>query len=131
MATVIISSPYYTRPERRAIDQRQITLEHICLQLAAMGHRCELNTDRSYLSIAESLLKNYNEHRRLLSDYRCPADQRIQDFLNGYLARNGVDASISLPGETFTLNAPGVARELSLPFQGNKYKSSLLETYRV
>ena len=96
-----------------------------------MGHRCELNTDRSYLSIADSLLKNYNEHRRLLFDYRCPADQRIQDFLNGYFERNGVETTVSLPGETFTLNSPGIARELSLPFEGNRYQSSLLETYRV
>ena len=131
MASVINSPSHYTRPERRAIDKRQIKLEHICLQLAAMGHRCELNTDRSYLSIADSLLKNYNEHRRLLFDYRCPADQRIQDFLNGYFERNGVETTVSLPGETFTLNSPGIARELSLPFEGNRYQSSLLETYRV
>lgn len=96
-----------------------------------MGHRCELNTDRSYLSIADSLLKNYSEQRRLLSEYRCPADQRIQNFLNAYLAKNGVDVSIRLPGETFTLNAPEIARELSLPFNGNKYTSPLLESYRV
>ena len=131
MATVLDSPTFYTRPERRAVDKRQIALEHICLQLAAMGHRCELNTDRSYLSIADSLLKNYNEHRRLLAEYRCPADQRIQDYLNDYLKRNGVDASISLPGETFTLNAPGIARELSLPLNSNRYQSSLLESYRV
>ncbi len=131
MATVIKSEAQYTRPERRAIDQRQVMLEHICLQLAAMGHRCELNTDRSYLSIADSLLKNYSEQRRLLAEYRCAADQRIQDFLNNYLARNGVDATIRLPGETFTLNAPGIARELSLPLDGNRYQSSLLESYRV
>ncbi|MGB5518786.1 MAG: hypothetical protein WBO73_10035, partial [Gammaproteobacteria bacterium] len=74
MATVMKSHAEYTLPERRAVDQRQVTLQAICLQLAAMGHRCELNTDRSYLSIADSLLKNYSEHRRLLSDYRCPAD---------------------------------------------------------
>ena len=131
MATVIKSEAHYSRPERRAVDKRQVMLEHICLQLAAMGHRCELNTDRSYLSIADSLLKNYSEQRRLLAEYRCPADQRIQDFLNDYFARNGVDAAIMLPGETFTLNAPGIARELSLPFKGNKYQSSLLESYRV
>ena len=131
MATVMKSQGEYTLPERRAVDRRQVILQHICLQLAAMGHRCDLNTDRSYLSIADSLLKNYSEHRRLLSDYRCPADQRIQDYLNNYLARNGVDATVSLPGETFTLNSPKIARELSLPFGRNEYKSSLLESYRV
>ena len=131
MATVMNSQAQYTRPERRAIDQRQTLLQHICLQLAAMGHRCELNTDRSYLTIADGLLKNYSEHKRLLAEYRCPADQRIQDFLNGYFSRNGIDVTISLPGETFTLNSPGVARELSLPLNENKYQSSLLESYRV
>ena len=131
LATVMTSKALYTRPERRAVDQHQIMLEHICLQLASMGHRCELNTNRSYLLIADSLLKNYSEQRRLLSEYRCPADQRIQDFLNKYFAGNGVNVTVSLPGETFTLNAPGVARELSLPVDSNRYESSLLESYRV
>jgi hypothetical protein len=121
----------YILPERRAVDKRQTVLQNICLQLAALGHKCQLSTDRSYLSVAESLLKNYSEHRRLLSDYRCPADQRIQDFLNDYLKRNGVDVEIKLPGETFTLNEAGLARELSLPLVDNKHQSALLESYRV
>jgi hypothetical protein len=33
--------------------------------------------------IADDLLRNYRQHRRLLQGYRCPADRRIQDFLNG------------------------------------------------
>jgi hypothetical protein len=36
-----------------------------------------------------------------------------------------------LPAETFSLNEAGVARELSLPLSGNRYKSDLLESYRV
>ena len=131
MATVMNMQTRYTLPERRAVDKRQITLQNICLQLAALGHKCQLSTDRSYLSIAESLLKNYSEHRRLLADYRCPADQRIQDFLNAYLQRNGLDMQVRLPGETFTLNQPGLARELSLPLVDNKHQSELLSSYRV
>lgn len=121
----------YSRPERRAVDKRRLKLQHICLQLAALGHPCQMNTDRSYLSVADSLLKNYGQHRRLLADYRCPADRRIQDFLNGYFQRNGVAADINLPGETFALLQPGLAREMSLPFAGNHHKSPLLESYRV
>jgi len=131
LATVMNMQTRYTLPERRAVDKRQITLQNICLQLAALGHKCQLSTDRSYLSIAESLLKNYSEHRRLLADYRCPADQRIQDFLNAYLQRNGLDMQVRLPGETFTLNQPGLARELSLPLVDNKHQSELLSSYRV
>ena len=121
----------YTLPERRAIDKRHVVLQNICLQLAALGHRCHMGADHSYLAIADSLLKNYNQHRRLLADYRCPADQRIQDFLNDYLRRNHVSLNVNLPGETFSLTQPGHARELSLPYASNHYKSELVESYRV
>ena len=121
----------YTQPERRGVDKRQLKLQHICLQLAALGHNCQMNIDRSYLSVADSLLRNYGQHRRLLADYRCPADKRIQDFLNAYLQRNGVDTTINLPGETFSLLQPGLAREMSLPLSVNRYQSPLLESYRL
>ncbi|MCG6939076.1 MAG: hypothetical protein LJE83_13015 [Gammaproteobacteria bacterium] len=121
----------YILPERRAVDKRQIALQHICLQLASLGHRCHLSTDRGYLAVADSLLKNYSAQRQLLAEYRCPADQRIQYFLNNYLKRNGIDTEIKLPGETFNLNEDGIVRELSLPFNSNTYKSDLIESYRL
>lgn len=131
MASVMNSQDNYTLPERRAVDKRQITLQHICLQLASLGHRCQLSTDQGYLAVADSLLKNYSAQRLLLADYRSPVDQRIQNFLNDYLQRNGVDTEIRLPGETFNLTQEGIARELSLPFDSNHYKSDLVESYRL
>lgn len=132
MATVMNSKTNFTLPERRSVDQRQTRLQHICLQLASLGHRCQLSTDRGYLSVADSLLKTHTAQRQLLSEYRSPADTRIQDFLNDYLKRNGVeDVEIKLPGETFNLNEPGIARELSLPFDSDVYKSDLIESYRI
>ena len=131
MSTVMNSKEKFSFPERRAIDKRQIMLQHICLQLASLGHRCQLSSDRGYLAVADSLLKNYSAQRQLLAEYRCPADQRIQNFLNDYLKRNGIDIDIKLPGETFNLNEKGIARELSVPYNGNTYKSDLLESYRL
>ena len=131
MSTVMNSKEKFSFPERRAIDKRQITLQHICLQLASLGHRCQLSSDRGYLAVADSLLKNYSAQRQLLAEYRCPADQRIQNFLNGYLKRNGIDIEIKLPGETFNLNEGGIARELSIPYCSNTYKSDLVESYRL
>jgi len=131
LVSVMKSQENYILPERRAVDKRQITLQHICLQLASLGHRCQLSTDHGYLSVADSLLKNYSAQRQLLAEYRCPADQRIQNFLNGYLQKNGVDADIRLPGETFNLSEAGIARELSLPFDESYYKSDLVESYRL
>ena len=132
MASVMKSIKNYSLPERRAVDEHETSLQQICLQLASLGHRCELSSDRGYLAVADSLLKNYSAQRQLLAEYRCPADQRIQDFLNAYLKRNGVeDVEIKLPGEAFNLNEQGIARELSLPFKSNTYKSELIESYRI
>jgi len=131
LASAMNSQEKYTFPERRSVDKRQVTLQNICLQLASLGHRCQLSQNHGYLSVADSLLKNYSAQRKLLADYRCPADQRIQDFLNGYFRRNNVDQEIKLPGETFSLNEEGLARELSLPYESNIYKSDLLSSYRL
>jgi len=109
-------------------------LQHINLQLAALGQpTCEVENDPQYLKIAGGLLKTYSQQRRLLAlaKYRCPADQRIQDFLNNYLAENGIDAPIRLPGETFVLEQKGLARELSLPFQHNEFHSAYIDSYRI
>ncbi len=131
LAIVMNSAAKYIFPERRAVDKRQIILQNICLQLASLGHKCDLNPEHGYLPVADSLLKNYSAQRQLLAEYRCPADQRIQNFLNDYFKRNGVDQVVKLPGETFSLNEAELARELSLPYQGNYYKSDLVESYRL
>ena len=131
MATVMNSTEKFSFPDRRSVDKREVSLQHICLQLASLGHRCKLSSDQGYLSVADSLLKNYSAQRQLLAEYRCPADQRIQTFLNEYLKRNGIDAEIKLPGKTFNLNEKGIGRELSLPFNSNTYKSDLVESYRL
>lgn len=125
MNTSAISSPAgLPEPQREQ-------LHLINLHLAALGQPiCEVEDDRGYLKITDGLLKNYSRLRRLLSHYRCPADQRIQDFLNDYLRENGVEGEILLPGETFVLEK-GLARELSLPFQSNEYHSPYIDSYRV
>ena len=107
-------------------------LQHINLQLAALGQpTCEVEGDQHYLKFADSLLKNYSQQRRLLAKYRCPSDERIQNFLNTYLLDNGLDTVISLPGETFVLERKGLARELSLPFQENEFHSAYIDSYRM
>ena len=131
MATVMNEDERYVCTDRRVKDKRQTKLQHICLQLAALGHKCQLSSEHGYLSVADSLIKNYSQYRRLFAEYRCPADQRIQDFLNNYFEKNDVDLTIKLPVQTFSLNEKGMARELSLPLSGNKYKSDLLESYRI
>ncbi len=117
------------RPNR----ERLAKLQQINLRLAALGHPvCSPpDGDPDYLKAAESLLKNYQQQKKLLADYRCPADQRIQNFLNRYLADQNIDASIQLPGHALTLDQSGLARELSLPFAEQEFHSDYVSSFRV
>jgi len=105
----------------------------INLKLAALGMpTCPLKEgDYTYLEMSESVLKRYARLRRLLSTYRCPADQRIQQFLNAYLGENGVDEPVEIPGTSLIVDKPGMAREMSLPLNGNHFRSDIVESYRL
>ncbi len=81
------------------------------------------NTD-----IVSAFAAQYQEKERLLGQYLCPADQRIQSFLDSYL--QGAPAR-RLPIRTFTLDRPGLARILSLPVDRDEFTSELISSYRV
>ena len=105
----------------------------INLKLAALGMpTCKLKEgDYTYLEMADSVLKRYARLRRLLSTYRCPADQRIQNFLNAYLTENGVAEAVEIPGTSLIVDKPGMAREMSIPLNGNHFRSDIVESYRL
>jgi hypothetical protein len=78
--------------------------------------------------IVASLITQYREKERLLANYLCPADQRIQTFLYDYLQDLPVP---KLPMRTFVLDRPGLARLLSLPVDRDEFVSGILSSYRV
>ena len=107
-------------------------LEHINLQLAALGQPvCARPGPAVVLEVADNLVRNFLHHRQLLAEYLCPADYRIQAFLNAFFEEHEVPAHAALPAPTFVLDQPGLARELSLPAEGNVFRSEYLESYRV
>ena len=85
--------------------------------------------DSESARLVAPILARQRELSRRLSDRLCAADQRIQNFLDDYLADTGVTPS--LPRRTFVLDEPGLARELSLPFDGDTFSSPLLSSYRL
>jgi hypothetical protein len=104
---------------------------YISLKLAASGQPVSHDVgNRDFLDITEDLLKAYRERTRLLYGYLCPPDQRIQDFLDAYLADCG-EATPRLPDNTLILDRPGVARELSLPVNGDEFKCEFVSSYRI
>lgn len=120
-------------PEFNAEHKKRRQLHQLInLQLAALGQpTCELEDDSDYLALSSGLLKKYTQQQRLLTRYRCPADTRIEDFLNGYLLKSGTTHTVSLPGDTFILEQKGLARELSLPYLGAEFHSAYVDSYRI
>jgi hypothetical protein len=120
------------RAARRAVaPERLRRLRQINLQLAALNQPGWAGDADDWMDIADDLLRNYRQHRRLLQGYRCPADRRIQDFLNDYLKRNGVAGDLALPQDPFVLDRAGLAAELSLPAEGDRFESPWITSYRV
>jgi hypothetical protein len=75
------------------------------------------------------LLARQRELSRRLADRLCAADARIQNWLDDYLSDTG--RTPQLPKRTLVLDEPGLARELSLPTDGDKFSSPLLSSYRL
>ena len=105
-------------------------VEYINLKLASMGcPAVNVKTDSPFKDVTESLIAKHREQERLLSTYLCPADWRVQQWLNKFLGDTG-DVP-RLPSKSFVLDRHGVARTLSLPLEGDEFKSDIIHSYRI
>ncbi len=66
----------------------------------------------------------------LLGDRLCPADARIQAFLDAYLGGTPNGAP-RLPARTFVLDRPGLARVMSFPPGAHSFTSPYVKSYQV
>ncbi|HUC84349.1 MAG TPA: hypothetical protein VL970_04080, partial [Candidatus Acidoferrales bacterium] len=104
-------------------------IAHINVKLALIGcSPVPLQGDREFIEITDAMAAQSREKDRLLGQHLCPADQRIQNFLHDYLQEIPVP---KLPGRTFTLDRPGLARVLSLPVDRDDFASDIINSYRV
>ncbi|MBT5705972.1 MAG: hypothetical protein HOI66_06575, partial [Verrucomicrobia bacterium] len=108
----------------------ELTVEYINLKLASMGCPTVDQPEGSkFHEIADGFLRHHRQRERLLSKYLCPADWRIQKWLDEYLYP--VSAPIPLPARTFVLDRHGLARALSLPFEADEFHSEIVSSFRL
>jgi len=130
------SSEKATKQSKR--DRRDM-IQFINLQLASLGQPIFIDNSDSgkkfanekFQSLTEGLINSFREKSRLLSGHLSPVDTRIQNFLDDYLKEVAFDKAFRLPDSTLVLNQKGMARELSLPPDGNEFKSDLISAYRL
>jgi phosphoenolpyruvate carboxykinase (diphosphate) len=115
-------------PNRYGLDE---VLRYINLKLVALGQPPSRATADSSLEIAAPLLRNYHEKDKLIGDRLCPADTRIQNFLDTYLREVRPGGAARLPSNSFVLDRPGLARVMSLPVEGDSFCSPYLYSWRI
>jgi len=121
---------YFVHRLRSVPDQQEL-IRYIDLKLAALGQPVSSKSaDPYFLELAGPLLRNYHQKDLLLEGRLCPVDGRIQAFLDAYLDGSGAVAP-RLPGRTFVLDRPGLARVMSLPAGEDFYSSPYLKSYRL
>jgi hypothetical protein len=105
-------------------------VHYINLKLAALGCPVPRPADGSELDeLVASFLLHNRETRRLLANYLCPADWRLQRFIDEFIYE--VSPPVKLPSQTFVLDRHGLARALSLPADRDEHVSELVSSYRV
>ena len=107
-------------------------IKYINLKLAALGMpTVGTENDSDFHDVAGAFLSHVRETHRLLRDYRCPADQRIQAFLDRTFGSLPGVEPVKLPGVTFVLDRAGGARAMSLPPGRDEFVSDIVHSYRV
>ncbi len=118
-------------------DEENRLREFVNLKLAARGYSIIGNEeDYPFLDLGRSLIANFQEKSRLLSDYLCPADASIDAFLRDYLGEEITskvfpEANPLVPTDALVAEWHGISRMLSLPPDQDEFKSSILSSYRV
>jgi hypothetical protein len=104
-------------------------ISYINVKLSLLGFPPVKTAETAEMNdIVSTLVAQYREKERLLSNHLCPVDQRIQTFLFDYLQDNPV---AKLPLRTLALDRPGMARVLSLPSDSDHFSSEIINSYRV
>ena len=87
----------------------------------------------SRLSIPYEVVAHLRERVRLSFGKHSPIDQRVQGFLDRFLADAPLESPVRLPGlgQVFILDREGMAQELSLPEEGDLFESDIVRSYRL
>ncbi|HEY1759158.1 MAG TPA: hypothetical protein VGG72_27545 [Bryobacteraceae bacterium] len=105
---------------------------YLDLKLAALGQpTARTASDSLLLETVGPLLRSHHQKDLMLGQYLCPADARIQSFLDSYLNEVCPGGAPRLPGNTFILDRPGLARLMSLPPGEDTFTSPYLRSYRI
>ncbi|HVO21310.1 MAG TPA: hypothetical protein VMU15_18755, partial [Anaeromyxobacter sp.] len=119
-----------TDPRPPSLDPDLV--RYVNLKLAALSEPVSGATaDAGFLELVTPLLRNHAQKDQLLGWPASPVDARIQAFLDQALAGACPEGVPRLPGRTFVLDRPGLARALSLPPSRDLFTSPYVTSFRT
>jgi phosphoenolpyruvate carboxykinase (diphosphate) len=133
---MLLESLGHPSPGKAPLSRERI-LEFVNLKLASRGFVTpRLPGEAAPVhDFGRSLLANYEERFRLFGDILCPVDQAIHQFLASYLREEKGAVfgpnEVLVPSAALTLERHGLARELSLPADSDRFSSPILTSSRV
>ena len=136
LSLATLESLGHSTPDNPPLPRERL-LEFVNLKLASRGFTAPQIPGQTVPvhDFGRSLLANYEERFRLFGDVLCPADQAIHDYLADYL-KDEIPSVFStneslVPSGALTLECHGLAREFSLPADGDRFSSPILTSSRV
>ncbi|MEM9158135.1 MAG: hypothetical protein AAGB46_03725 [Verrucomicrobiota bacterium] len=120
-----------TETGENSYDEAQL-IEYLNIKLRSRGLPIfGKEEEYPFLKMGASLLKSVEEKNRLLKNYLCPVDQRIQDYLVDLFKDLDVPDRRWVPGDALVIERHGMARTLSLPPDGDEFKGDIVSSFRV
>ena len=119
------------RSKEQRDQNRDDILHYIALKLIANGQPVPDSLQSADPLGADRILQTYRHRLKRLDALRCPVDQRIESFLESHFAGVADPGTLQLPDSTIVLDRHGIARELSLPIDGDEFHNHLVDSYRV
>jgi hypothetical protein len=113
-------------------QDRQALRDYIKLRLLVAGYDADDSGFAERLHVPFEVIAHLKERIRLSFAKHSPIEARVQDFLYKYL-QDVHEPTVRLPGlgQTFILDREKMAVELSLPENGDQFKSDIVSSYRL
>jgi hypothetical protein len=117
--------------DRLSPSERGRLIAYINIKLAGLGLPIYSKEGTAFVELASDMLESTREKNRLLANYLPPVDQRIQNFIDSYLADLKLEKTPRIPSNSLVLDRYGMSREISLPPDGQQHISPTITSYRV
>jgi hypothetical protein len=117
------------------ITSSQDRIQYINFKLASLGlpiYRSKDSDDEStyFIDLFEDIIKDYKEKTRMVDLNEVGIYKRINNFFSSYFKDSPAPPK-GIEDYSLTLDHYGIAREISLPPDGNTFSNSYIKSYRI